>query len=91
MAWDAWWLWMLAGIGLLILEVFAPGFLFLGFAIGTILMGTVLFGAAGAIPSLPVALLITAVISLLAWLVMRKMLGIRTGQIKVIDRDINED
>ncbi|MEO1046683.1 MAG: hypothetical protein AAFX04_14705, partial [Pseudomonadota bacterium] len=41
--------------------------------------------------SLPFALLFFAICSLVAWLVLRKVLGVRQGQVKIWDRDINED
>lgn len=91
MGWDQWWLWMGGGIALLILEIFAPGFLFLGFGVGAMLVGLLLSFGGGLVTSLPVALLIFAVLSLLVWLVTRKLAGERKGQIKIWDRDINED
>ena len=41
--------------------------------------------------SLPLMLLIFALASLAAWLLLRRVFGIRAGQVKVWDRDINED
>ena len=41
--------------------------------------------------SLPMLLLLFSVFSLLAWLVFRRVLGVRSGQVKVWDRDINEN
>ena len=35
-------------------------------------------------------LLIFAVVSVLAWLVLRRMMGVREGQVKIWDRDIND-
>lgn len=87
--WQTWWIWMVAGIGLAILEIFVPGYVFLGFAGGALLTG-LLFLAAPSI-GLPVAVFVFAVASLAVWLIGRKVMGVRTGQIKVIDRDINED
>lgn len=93
--WNIWWIWIAGGIVLAILELFAPGFIFLGFALGALAMG-VLFLLAG--PgglfiggSLPLALLTFAVLSALAWLAMRRLVGVRKGQTRVWDRDINED
>jgi len=40
--------------------------------------------------SLPVMLVVFAVLSLIAYLVMRKIFGLRTGSVKVWDRDIND-
>lgn len=95
MWWQLWWAWAVAGLGLAIVEVLVPGYVFLGFAAGAMAVGLLLlFGgpfAAMAGGSLPVLALIFAVASLAAWLVFRRLFGVRAGQIKVWDRDINED
>lgn len=84
-----WWVWIAGAIVLLVLEIFAPGFLFLGFAAGAVLMGA-LVAVLGAALSVPVTLVLFAVLSLVAWLVIRKLSGERKGQVKVWDTDINE-
>ena len=95
MDWNTWWLWVAGGIGLGILELFAPGFIFLGFAVGAVVVGLLLLigGQVTAVlgGSLSVKLLVFAVASLAAWLVMRRLEGERKGQKKLWDRDINED
>lgn len=93
--WTLWWFWVAAGIGLGILEIFLPGFVFLGFASGAVLTGLVM-GAGGPVAhwltgSFPTTMLFFAVLSLLSWLALRRVFGIRRGQFKIIDRDINED
>ena len=40
--WTVWWVWMVAGLVLGVLEILAPGFIFLGFAIGALLTGVLL-------------------------------------------------
>lgn len=89
MMWSLWWVWLAAGVGLGILEILAPGYVFLGFAIGAGVVGGLL--AAGFSGGLPILLVIFAVLSLASWLALRKIFGIRQGQVKVWDRDINED
>jgi len=89
MIWDIWWVWIAAALGLAILEVLAPGFIFLGFALGAAVVGILLGVGIGA--SLPWLLVVFAVVSLISWIVMRRAFGIRKGQVKVWDRDINED
>jgi len=84
-----WWVWIVAGIALAILEIFVPGFVFLGFAVGAVVTGITLWLTTGLAPA--TILLIFAVASLVAWLVMRQVAGVRRGQVKVWDRDINED
>ena len=89
MLWQQWWVWIVAGIVLAILEVLAPGFILVGFAVGAVATGILLYlGVLGA--SLPVLLLVFAVTSLLTWLVFRKIFGLRRGQVKIWDEDINE-
>jgi len=90
MLWQEWWIWIVGGIILAVLEVIAPGYILLGFAIGAIATGILLaLGVLGS--SLPILILVAAVISLLTWFAMRRFFGIRRGQIKIWDRDINED
>ncbi|MEZ5721415.1 MAG: hypothetical protein R3D59_06930 [Paracoccaceae bacterium] len=89
MIWDIWWVWVAAGLVLAILELFAPGFIFVGFAVGAVAVG--LLVALGVALTLPWALVIFAVISLIAWIGFRSALGTREGQTKTFDRDINED
>ena len=94
MGWDVWWVWVAAGLVLAILEVFAPGFILLGFAVGAVVVGIVLaIGgsvAASLSSSLALMLLVFAVVSLVAWLVLRRVVGVREGQKKLWDTDINE-
>lgn len=87
--WSVWWAWIVLGFAIGILEIFAPGFIFLGFAIGAVLTG-VLVGL-GLHAALPLLLLIFALLSLGAWGVLRAAVGKRPGQVKVWDRDINDD
>ena len=69
-------------IVLAVLEVVAPGYILPGFAIGVAATGLLI--AAG-IPggSLPVLLLVAAVILLSSWLVLRKVFGLWKGQVKI--------
>ncbi len=87
-----WWVWMVGALLLAILEVVAPAQIFLGFAVGAAGVGLgLLLGIPGFGSSLPIMLLVFAVISLLAWLALRPLLGIREGQVKHFEHDINED
>ncbi len=87
--WLEWWVWMSAALALATLEVIVPGYIFLGFAIGALVMGVLLLlGLSGL--SLPLLLVIFAVLSLVAYLAMRKIFGLKTGQVKIWDRDIND-
>ncbi|OIP82573.1 MAG: hypothetical protein AUK37_08900 [Rhodobacterales bacterium CG2_30_65_12] len=89
MIWEIWWAWVAAGIGLAILEVLAPGFVFLGFAVGAVVVGVLV--ALGLVLALAWSLVVFAVVSLMAWLALRQVFGIRKGQRTTFDRDINEE
>jgi len=88
--WATWWVWVVAGFGLGVLEVLVPGFIFLGFAIGAVLTGVLVgVGLLGA--NVPLLVLVFAVLSVAAWLVLRRTVGVREGQVKLWDRDINDN
>ena len=87
--WSLWWVWLAAALALGILEMVIPGFILLGFAIGAAVVGVLL--AIGVTTTLPWLLVIFASVSLIAWLAMRKVFGLRHGQQKIINRDINDD
>jgi len=89
MMWAVWWVWMVMGFALGVLEVLAPGFIFLGFAIGAVATG--LLVAIGVTGSLPLLLLIFAVLSLVAWLILKRVFGRVNGQVKLWDRDVNDN
>ncbi|OYW52268.1 MAG: hypothetical protein B7Z31_12860, partial [Rhodobacterales bacterium 12-65-15] len=59
------------------------------FAIGAVMTG--IFVGLGLAPSgVPMLFLVFALSSLVAWLVLRRVVGVRKGQVKVWDRDIND-
>ncbi len=89
--WTVWWVWIAAALVLSIIEVFVPAFVFLGMAVGAVVVGVGLaFGLLGWIASPPILLLIFAAASLIAALVLRSVIGVQRGQVKIWDRDINE-
>lgn len=93
--WTIWWVWLAGALILGVLEVFVSGYILLGFAIGAAITG-ILLAVGGPlagfmIGSLPATSLIFAVLSLIAWIFLRRVVGVRAGQIKIWDRDINED
>ena len=55
--WATWWVWIVGGFALGVLEVIVPGYIFLGFAIGAVITG-VLIGISVLGGSLPVAVLV---------------------------------
>jgi inner membrane protein len=92
--WDLWWVWVSAALVLAILELVAPAFIFLGFALGALAVGLLLLlpvAATWLAGSLPLKLVVFAVMSLLAWLGLHKAFALRKGQAKIWHRDINDD
>jgi len=88
--WQQAWVWIVAGVVLGALEMILPGFYLLGLAIGTVLVGILIWvGVLGA--NLPLMLLVAAIAAAITWWVLRRVIGVREGQIKLWDRDINEN
>lgn len=87
--WTEWWFWMSAALALATLEVLVPSFISLGFAIGAFIVGLLML--IGLSFSLPITLLIFAVLSLIAYIGMRNFFALPKGQVKLWDRDINDN
>ena len=87
--WTVWWAWVVFGLALGILEILVPGYIFLGFAIGAVVTGVI--AATGLITALPALLFIFAVASVIAWLVLRRVMGVQAGQVKIWKHDINDN
>ena len=86
---DQWWVWMSASLLLATLEVLVPGYVFLGFALGA--LGVGLLMTVVSLGGIATMLLIFAVLSLAAYLGLRRVFGLKPGSVKVWDRDINEN
>lgn len=84
-----WWVWLAAALALGILEVLAPGFIFLGFALAAVVMALLhlIFGLA---ISLPAKFALFACLSLAGWYVMRLMFKSPGGSVKIIEKDVND-
>ncbi len=87
--WTEWWVWMSGALILATLEVLIPGYIFLGFAIGAGVMGLLILLGVSA-TGLALTLVIFAVLSLISYLAMRKYFGLKTGQVKIWDTDVND-
>ncbi|MBI1493815.1 NfeD family protein [Halocynthiibacter styelae] len=93
MIWTTWWAWLAGALILGILEVLAPGVIFLGFACGAALVG--LLFAIGPVgdwlaTSFPMTMVIFALASLASWVILRQVMGKRQNQPKIIENDIND-
>ncbi|CTQ33609.1 NfeD family protein [Jannaschia rubra] len=90
-----WWAWALAAVVFGILEVVAPTHILLGFAVGAGLVSLGLaFGLLGALAATGSGaawlLLVFAVLSLGAWLVLRRLFERPDETPRTFDRDIND-
>ena len=91
----AWWVWALAGLVLAILGVVAPAYILLGFAIGAGIVSlgllTGLLGGMAATAYGVAWLIVTfAILSLIAWLVLRAVFGKPGGTVQTFEKDIND-
>lgn len=88
--WQEPWAWIVAGVVLAGLEMLLPGFILLGFAVGALAVGVLIW--AGVLGSaLAWMLFVFAIFSLIAWIGLRRFVGVQRSQTKVWDTDINEN
>ena len=83
-----WWVWVAGGVAIGVLELLAPGYISLGFALGA--LGTGALVGLGVLAGLPLTLAVIGALSLAAWAGLRAVLGRRAGDVKVITQDIND-
>ncbi|MDW3183991.1 NfeD family protein [Roseobacter sp.] len=85
---NLWWVWTAAALALAVIEVLVPGFIFLGFAIGALVMVAVIFILPGL--GAPALLAIFAGLSLLAWIGLRMAFRKQSSGAKIVHHDIND-
>ncbi|WP_298911765.1 hypothetical protein [uncultured Roseobacter sp.] len=85
---ELWWVWMAAALALAVIEVLVPGFIFLGFAIGALIMVAVVLASPGF--SAPALLAIFAGLSLLAWIGLRMAFKKQSTAARIVHDDIND-
>lgn len=93
MAWlTLWWVWVALAMVLGIVEILLPGFVFLGFSLGALVMAGLLGLAPGLLAGQSVAALIAlfAGLSLIAWLVLRFAFRRQSSGSKTFTKDIND-
>ncbi|RDW14637.1 hypothetical protein [Paracoccus thiocyanatus] len=90
MSWANGWIWIIAALVLAALELVLPGWFFLGLAGAVLLMGLAL--VLGLWPGgLPMALVVTAVLTGVIWLALRRIFGRNRGEVRRWTRDINDN
>lgn len=86
--WSLWWVWLGGALALAILELLVPGFIFLGIAVGAGLTA----GIVALAPDLGLSTLMAIFggLSLVSWLVLRRVFRSPDDQTRVIHEDINK-
>jgi len=84
-----WWVWLTAGLVLAVVEVLAPGFIFLGFAIGAVLM-SVIVALLPQTMAFAIAMSLFGGLSLLAWIGLRIAFRNQRSGARFIKHDIND-
>lgn len=84
------WLWIIAGLLIALAELVLPGWFLLGIGLSTLAMGVLILVGVWT-GSLPAALVITALMSGVAWLLLSRFARGSRGTQRVWHRDINDD
>lgn len=90
MIWTNGWLWVVAALVLAGIELLLPGWVFLGTAIAVLIVGLGMLLGLWA-PGLPMALVVTAILSGAVWLLLRRLMGVPKGQVRIWTTDINDN
>lgn len=84
-----WWVWICIALALGVVELLAPGFIFLGFAIGAVIVAGLV--AVISFTNIPALLAIFAILSLIAWIVLKAVFRSQSSGARIVTRDINEN
>lgn len=90
MIWGVWWVWLVAALILGVLEMLAPAFVLLGFAVGAAVVGLGLLTGVLAGFSLAGLLVVCTAMSLVSWIVLRRVFRVEGDAAKTFDYDIND-
>lgn len=87
-----WWAWAIVALTFAFFEIILPAFVFLGMAIGaaSVSLFMLLGGAEFLGGSVAATLVVFAVASLIATLILRRVFALPKGQVKTFDSDIND-
>jgi len=83
-----WWVWVCIALGVGILELLVPGFIFLGFALGALAMAGIV--ATVTLTNVPALLAIYAILSLVAWIALKAVFRKQSSGARVVTEDIND-
>ena len=90
-----WWVWAIGGAVLLAITALLPEAILLGMAVSAFVVGLLLLvGGPVAVVmggSVPLTLLVFGIVSFVIWVIVRRVIGVRPGQVRVWTTDINDD
>ena len=84
-----WWIWICIALALGVVELLAPGFIFLGFAIGAIILAGIV--AVFSLSNVPALVALFAILSLIAWIALKAVFRKQSSGARIVTRDINEN
>ena len=84
-----WWVWICIALALGVVELLAPGFIFLGFGLGALAMAAVVLVMPGI--NIPALLALFAVLSLIAWIILRMGFRKQSSGARIVTKDINDN
>ena len=84
---SVWWVWICVALALGAVELLAPGFIFLGFAIGALAMAVAVFVLPAT--NVPALLAMFAILSLIGWIVLRILFRRQSSDARIVTHDIN--
>tara|TARA_R100001369_G_scaffold60055_1_gene87007 strand:+ start:234 stop:509 length:276 start_codon:yes stop_codon:yes gene_type:complete len=84
-----WWIWLSAALVLALVELMVPASVFLGFALGALAMAGVV--AIGLVTHTSILLAVFAALSLVAWIVLKRVFRNQTTAARIVTRDINKN
>ncbi|MFT6674027.1 MAG: hypothetical protein ACJAVM_000198 [Sulfitobacter sp.] len=84
-----WWIWVCIALALGVIELLAPGFIFLGFAGGALAMTLVVLVFPAI--NIPALLALFALLSLLSWVILRRVFHRQSSGARIVTNDINEN
>lgn len=84
-----WWVWICIALALGVVELLAPGFIFLGFGLGALAMAGVVLVVPGF--NVPALLALFAVLSLMGWIILRLVFRRQSSGARVVTKDINDN
>jgi len=83
-----WWVWLCISLVLALVELLIPATIFLGFALGALAMAVLV--AVMPVSSVAGLFVMFAMLSLIAWLVLRIAFRRQSSGARVVTRDIND-